>query len=270
MSQPWFRNFIIAVLSNRFIKLVGGIIALFLAFGLLVDWVFMPIYTRHGQALEVPNVVAKRYEEAKSTLEGEGFEVIKQERIDAKYQAGYVVEQIPRPHASVKGGRPIYIVVSQGARKVPMPKLVEGSVRDAQLSLARYNLVLGRVDSAYSTEPLGVVIAQSVPYFSRTASGKDSLVQVGIGTVVNITVSLGDASTDVTVPSVAGLTYDAARELIAKAGLIVGQITFKEIDSLLPETVINQSLEANTLVRRGSKIDLEVSQLPSSSSDNQP
>jgi serine/threonine-protein kinase len=259
MNHQWWRDLIIAILSNRYVKLAGSIIALFLTFGLVLDWMIMPIYTKHGEAVEVPNVVSMRYEEAKSKLEDEGFEIIKSgERIDEAAPVGYVIEQNPRPHAGVKSGRRIYVVVSQGGRQVEMPQLVDRSRRDAELMLAKYNLKLGRVDSAFSARPLGVIAYQSVPVKAR----------VGVGTVVNITVSLGLEPSDATVPDISGLTYDEAVQLIRQAGLIVGQITFKEVEELLPETVISQSLEANTQAKRGSKIDLELSSLPSRPNNN--
>jgi beta-lactam-binding protein with PASTA domain len=249
MSQYWFRSFIIAVLSNRIVKLIGSIVALFIAFVLMMDWIVMPIYTKHGEAVEVPNITSMRYEEAKRLLEAQGFAIVQaDERYDEKNPIGYVLEQNPGPHSSVKGGR-----------RITMPKLVDGSVRDAMLLLEKYNLTLGRIDSAYSfkTEK-GAVAEQSVP------PGAD----IGTGTVVNITISLGSEPSDAIVPSVAGLTYESARQLIIQAGLVVGQITYKEVESLLPETVIRQSLEANIVVRRGSPIDLELSTLPSSPENN--
>jgi len=255
MRQYWWRDVIVAVLTNRFVKLIGSVVALFLAFALMLDWIIMPIYTKHSEGVEVPNVVSMRYEEAKSALEAEGFEIIKSdERFDEKYPVGYVVEQIPRPHASVKSGRRIYVVVSQGGRQVEMPLLVDRSQRDAELMLAKNNLRLGRIDSAFTDRPLGVVAYQSVPVRAK----------IGMGTVVNITVSLGIEASDATVPSVAGLTYDDAVQLIRQAGMVIGQITYREVERLLPETVISQSLEANTIVKRGSKIDLELSTLPQS------
>jgi len=255
MNQQWWRTALIAILSNRFVKLLGSIVALFLAFVLMLDWIILPVYTKHGEAVEVPNVVALRYEEAKSKLETDGFEIIKSgERVDERQPVGYVVEQNPRPHAGVKSGRRIYVVVSQGARQVEMPALVDRSRRDAELMLAKFNLKLGKVDSAFSDKLAGVVAYQSVPVRAK----------IGVGTIVNITVSLGIAPSDATVPAVAGLTYDEAVLLIRQAGLVVGQITFKEVEQLLPETVISQSLEANAIVKRGTKINLELSQLPNS------
>ncbi len=259
MRQSRFRDFIIAILANRIVKLIGSLVALFLAFGLMMDWIVMPLYTKHGEAVEVPNVTSMRYEEAKRMLEAQGFAIVQaDERFDEKHPIGYVLEQNPRPRTSVKSGRRIYVVTSRGGRRVIMPQLVDRSERDARLLLEKYNLQLGRVDSAYSDRPKGVVAEQSVPVSA----------DVGTGTVVNITISLGEEPSDAVVPSVAGLTYDDARQLILHAGLGVGQITYKEVEKLLPETVISQSLEANRVVKRGSKIDLEVSTLPSNPDNN--
>ncbi len=255
MNQYWFRDFIIAVLSNRIVKLIGSIIALFLAAALFMDWIVMPVYTKHGEGVEVPNVTSMRYEEAKRMLEAQGFSIVQaDERYDEKHPIGYVLEQNPAPHASVKGGRRIYVVTSRGGRRVTMPNLVDGSLRDAMLVLEKYNLTLGRIDSAFSFKTeRGAVADQSVP------PGAD----IGTGTVVNITISLGGEPSDAVVPSVAGLTYESARQLILQSGLVVGLITYKEVESLLPETVISQSLEANIVVKRGTQINLEVSTLPS-------
>ncbi|MDZ7289086.1 MAG: PASTA domain-containing protein [candidate division KSB1 bacterium] len=260
MSQHRLRDFIIAILTNRGVKLIGGIVVLFLILGLIMDWIVMPIYTKHGEAVEVPNVTSLRYEEAKNTLEAQGFTIIRSdERYDEKYPLGYVLEQNPRPYAQVKGGRRIYVVVSRGGRRVTMPQLVDRSQREAELLLARNDLILGRVDSVYSERPRGVVAEQSVP----------ANADVGVGTRVNIAISMGEAPSDATVPSVTGLTFDVAVQLIRQAGLVLGQITYKEVEKLLPETVLGQSLDANVVVRRGTRIDLELSRLPSSA-NNQP
>jgi serine/threonine-protein kinase len=257
-----FRDIIIAILTNRAVKLLIIIIALFLALGLAIDWIVMPIYTKHGEAVEVPNVISMRYEEAKRRLEAEGFAIIQSdERFDEKYPIGYVVEQNPRPNANVKGGRRIYVVVSRGGRRVLMPQLVERSQRDAVLLLEKNNLKLGEINYDYSNEyPEGVIIDQSVP----------ANAEVGVGTVVNITICSGKEPSEFTVPFVEGRTFDDAVRLIHQAGLSVGQITYKIVEDLLPETVISQSLEANIVVEKGTKIDLELSALPSSSNNNPP
>src|SRR5574341_752251 len=148
MERFQWRAFIIAILTYRYVKLIGSIFALFLVLGLMWDWIVMPIYTKHGEAVEVPNVTSMRYEEAKRSLESQGFAIIQaDERFDEKYPVGYVLEQNPRPHSNVKSGRRIYVVVSRGGRRVTMPQLIDHSQREAELLLAKFNLKLGRIDS---------------------------------------------------------------------------------------------------------------------------
>jgi serine/threonine-protein kinase len=259
MERFQWRAFIIAILTNRYLKLIVSIGALFFVLALIWDWIIMPVYTKHGEAVEVPNVTSMRYEEAKRSLESQGFAIIQaDERFDEKHPVGYVLEQNPRPHSNVKSGRRIYVVVSRGGRRVTMPQLIDHSQREAELLLAKHNLKLGRIDSTYSDKPPGVVAEQSVP----------TNADVGVGTTVHLTISKGVESSDAIVPSIAGLTFDNAKQLLQQAGLALGQITYKEIENLLPETVVSQSLEANVMVKRGTKIDLELSTLPVSSNDN--
>ena len=261
MTLDQIRDLLIKVLSNRGVKLIGAVVALFVALALVLDWIVMPVYTKHGEAVEVPNVLSMRYEEAKNALEADGFSIIKSdERFDEKYPIGYVVEQNPRPNAKVKSGRRIYVVVSRGGRRVFMPSLVDRSQRDAELLLAKNSLMLGQINYEHSNEqPEGVIVAQSVPPNA----------EVGVGAVVDITLSLGKEPTVFTVPFVEGRTFNDAVRLIRQAGLNVGQITYKVVEDLLPETVISQSLEPNLVVEKGAKLDLELSVLPSQSG-NQP
>jgi serine/threonine-protein kinase len=260
MDWDKLRHFIIALLTHRSVKLVGSIAALFLALALTMDWVIMPIYTKHGEGIEVPNITSLRYEDAKRTLEENGFKIIQsEERYDSHYPMGYVLEQIPRPHVKVKSGRRIYVVVSRGGRRVMMPQLVDRSQRDAELLLAKNNLVLGQVNYEFSNlQPEGVIITQSVP----------ANADIGEGTSVDITISSGKEPSQFIVPLVEGRIFDDAVRMIRQAGLAVGQITYTEVEDLLPETVIHQFTEAGTVVEKGTKIDLEVSKVPSSTSNN--
>lgn len=221
---------------------------------LLADWIIMPIYTKHGDAVEVPNVTTMRWEDAKARLEGDGFSVVAvEERFNSQYPSGYVIEQTPRPSAKVKSGRRIYMVVSRGERRIEVPLLIERSERDAQLLLNRFGLVLGDVDYEYSTfYPEGTISAQSLPAGA----------EVPQGTRVNITVSAGALPNDFVVPSVDGRPFDDAAKMIRKAGLVVGSVRYEDVNDLLPETVIRQSLEAGTKVEKGTKVDLVVSRLP--------
>jgi serine/threonine-protein kinase len=226
---------------------------------LLADWLIMPIYTKHGETVEVPNVTTMRVDDAKATLEAQDFEAVTgEERYSSQYPSGFVLEQSPRAAAKVKSGRRVYLVVSRGERRVQVPSLINLSERDAQLLLFREGLVLGEVNYEYSDsdlQPAGMIISQSIPFGAEVPQGRR----------VSVTVSAGSMPNEFVVPLVADGTrlFDEAAKMIRKAGLAVGSVRYEDVDDLVPETVIRQSLDAGTKVERGTKVDLVVSRLPS-------
>jgi len=254
MNLEFFKCLFIAVVTHRFVKLVGGVIILLLVLVVLVDWVVMPLYTRHGQEMEMPNITKMRYEDAKRALELEDFEIVtEEERYSGEIPAGYVIEQSPQPHAKVKNGRRVYVVVSRGEKRVLMPNLMERSQRDAELLLSKNRLIPGVISYEYSNiHPEGVVIDQSVPPNA----------EVTINTRVHLTISVGTEPTEFVVPHLEGRSFDDALRRIKQAGLRVGQLSYTVVPDLLPETVIRQSIEANTIVEKETVIDLELSTLP--------
>ncbi len=249
-----WRRSLIAALNNRFFRLAAGLFALALAFILLMDWIVMPLYTRHGQEVEIPNITRMRYEDAKATLENAGFAIIKEEeRFSDELPFGYVLEQSPAPQAKVKYGRRVHVVTSRGEKRIPVPDLVGRSQREAELLLNQARLALGSVSYDYSSiHPEGVISWQSVP----------PRAEVAVNTKVNITLSVGPEPEAFVVPQLEGRTLQDAVLKIQQAGLRLGQLTYTIVPDLLPETVIRQSLQANTIVEKGAAIDLELSSLP--------
>ena len=59
-------------------------------------------------------------------------------------------------------------------------------------------------------------------------------------------------------PDSARRNPDVQRGEIKKAGLVVGQISYRISEQFLPSTVINQSLEVGMIVRHGEPLDLLV------------
>lgn len=254
MSIETIRQILSATYRQPLFRHAAITAGIMLGIALLADWVAMPSYTKHAEAIEVPDATSMPLEEAKAKLEKAGFRTVAgEERFSSQYPSGYVLEHSPRPLAKVKGGRRIYLVVSLGERRVEVPLLIERSERDGLLLLNRYGLVLGEVNYVYSNYYAeGTISAQSVP--PRTT--------VSQGARVSITVSIGREPNEFVVPSVSGRPFADAAQMIRKAGLVVGSVRYEDVADLLPETVIAQSIEAGTKVEKGTKIDLVVSRLP--------
>jgi len=235
--------------SAKTLLLVAFVLLFFLLFLALVDDVIMPWYTKHGEALAVPNVVAKPMEEAKDILEADGLEVVKAgEKYDSRLPFGYVLDQNPRAKRLVKKGRRIYLTMSIGEKEIEMPKLFDLSETNAVERIKSFGLRLGEIDYEYSREPSNVVIRQSIE--PRT--------YVKLNTSVNLVVSLGEAIGDSKVPELAGLILKEAVRELKKAGLKAGKIRYKILDGFLPETIVQQSLPPGDVVSHGTPVDLVV------------
>lgn len=118
-------------------KAVGlHILILLLVAVLLVGGTFwwLDHYTRHGESVEVPDIVDLFYDDADILLaEHEMYATI----VDSMYiddrPRGVVLDQVPRAGSSVKRGRTIYLTVNAfSPRRIPIPKLDDLSYRQAQ------------------------------------------------------------------------------------------------------------------------------------------
>ena len=247
------RVFLYNLWQGRWVRRLAYVFLGLIVFTIVMNEWIMPAYTKHGQAMPVPDVTRMRFEDAREILESQNFRIIRSEdRYDSSFPEGYVTEQTPRSGSLVKSGRRIYVILSRGPRRFAMPRLVDRSARNAKLMLAKNGLVMGEKSYEYSNRyPEGVVIHQSI------APG----VQVQMGTKVDITLSLGQVPDQFVVPSLEGRTLDDARDLIARSGLKLGLIRYKVVSELLPETVLKQSIEAGTTVGKDEVIDLVVSAL---------
>jgi len=238
-------------------KIIAIIFLVFLVVYLLFDKIIMPAYTRHGQAIEVPDLTNIIYEDAREILDRLDLEIVEEtKKFDTsdEFPIGVVMAQNPKRGSLVKKGRRIYVIVSKGEPIIEVPQLMGGSERNAIFTLNNLGLELGEVRYEHSDvhSLAGTVIYQSIPV------GKE----VKIGTVVDIVVSLGQFPDRFIVPNVIGRNLADAKKIIIQAGLTVGEILYQDEPDLLPETVINQSLKAEEEVSQGDTLNLLVSKLP--------
>jgi len=239
--------------NKAHIQGIGACVLLLLVLILLTDMAIMPLVTHHGMEKELPDVTEMPFDQAAELLESKGFTIVRDgEKFDDNYEAGTVVSQNPLPFAMVKKGRRIYVIVSAGEKLVKVPKVTGSSEREALFLLKQAGLTLGEMYYEYDNYyPKDVVCRQS----------KSEGIEVHEQDTVDVTVSLGSIPENFIVPDVAGRSLKDATRLIRKAGLRVGVITPKLNDSLLPDTVIEQTPIPGEEVTYGAAIDLVVSSL---------
>jgi beta-lactam-binding protein with PASTA domain len=78
---------------------------------------------------------------------------------------------------------------------------------------------------------------------------------------VQLVVNRKQSDIRVTVPDFVGLDYSEAEAVAEENYLIIGDISYKVDDRMLPETVLYQSIAPNTEVSKWTIINLTISQL---------
>lgn len=229
-------------------------------FYLLMDKLIMKWYTRHGQSVEVPHVVEMTFEGARTLLEQNDLKIVEEaKKFDKNYRAGIIISQNPKPYAQVKKRRRVYVIVSKGEPTVEMTPLIGNSEKNAIFEIRRLGLQLRYTMYEYSEHfPDGVVIDQSIPI------GKE----VKLGEFIDLIVSMGRPPDRFIVPDLIGRSLSDAKQIIQKAGLTLGNVTYQIENDLLPETTIAQSLTPNTEVSQGDTVNILVSKLQSTPEDN--
>ncbi len=241
------------ILQLKYLVRIGyGLLGITL-FYLLMDKAVLPIYTKHGEEIRMPDVTNMPFEEAEKILKEKKLRPILDHKVNSMaIPGGYVISQNPLPDAIVKSNRRTYLIVSKGEKWIRVPKLVGGSERDALLKLRQVELVPGRRISQFSSiYPRGVVSNQSI------AIGDSARV----GDTVDIEISRGDMPMNLTVPKLIGKSLEEAKKILLDGGFEIGLITYRTNNDLLPDTVIQQSVQPESIVDVGTEVDLILSQI---------
>jgi beta-lactam-binding protein with PASTA domain len=174
-----------------------------------------------------------------------------------RYPKGVVMNQRPEAGTTVRAGRQIDFVVSDGIITRLMPDLRYQSLREVQLDLIRAKLSLGKVTYVKSdVVPDGHVIDQDPAPLANVVEGQ----------AIDVVVSKGGAQA-VRVPSFTGMSIDRARSLARKMGIKLGQIVWTPLGQKGPPhgRVARQSVPPGTRVTEYQPVSLQVSAGPNES-----
>jgi eukaryotic-like serine/threonine-protein kinase len=243
------KNIITLKLLKNITLLFAVVVFIYFLFTILI----MPLYTRHWQGVNVPNVAFMSIGAAEKIMADIDLKaVVAAEKYEKNYPPGFVVFQNPEAGSLVKNGRRIYLTIGKGKQQIPVPGLIGLSLRDARFIIDQSNLKLGsvtyEVDSIFHA---GTVSSQSV----------DSLVNVPVGRIIDLIMSLGYEPSEFIVPELIGKSETDARLAIKRAGLILGALSYQPTDKLVPKTVLYQSIESGLTVGRGDTLNIVVSRL---------
>jgi len=108
----FFKELFYFITSRLFLKNFAIALLLIFALGFLA-LTTLNVYTKHGQAIELPDYKGKPLAEARKQLEGDGFRFM---LIDSMYQPNKepltVLDQDPKPNSKVKRNRKVYLTIN--------------------------------------------------------------------------------------------------------------------------------------------------------------
>jgi serine/threonine-protein kinase len=202
------------------------------------------LLTNRTQQVTVPTVIGADQANAEAKLRQEGFHTEAVQKTSEKQPAGRVIGQDPSGETKADKGSTVTLTVSSGPQQVPVPEVVNLTLKSAQGRLQKVGLESTVREQNSADVEKGRVISAS------PGEGE----KVDKGSSVALTVSSGPEQVDV--PDVTGKTYDEASSTLQAAGFKVTR-TDKESDED-PGTVLSQNPKGGTQADSGATIALTV------------
>ena len=245
---------------------VTGILVAILLFVLAMSGTIALLNGNRPDQVAMPNLIGTedgsgrvKKEDAKKQLEELGFKEIKfEEEYHDTVEEGYIIKQTPEyagDEFRINVTEEITLVVSKGQKIVTLPKKMIGKkYEDVVRELDNLELKHEIIEETSETVEAGVVIAVN------PEEGEE----ITAATVIQLTVSIGSAFKDVSVPSVLNQAEGIAVQTLAELGLIVN-VNYEENASKSDGVVISQSVGGGKTLKEGDTIELIVNKQPAKS-----
>jgi eukaryotic-like serine/threonine-protein kinase len=236
------RGLIILVLVVVVALIVGG-----------VGWWFGP---GPGGKATVPAVSNSSVAQATASLKKSGFTVSANQvkTFDAVIPAGQVTGTQPHSGAQVRKGARIALVVSQGPKMLPFPKVVGQQESDAKSALSGFTVEPSSYQ--FSDQDKGVVLAVSGKDKDGKATDLGSATTYGDKRPVTLVVSLGP------IPDVTGKSLADAQATLKNVGLVGAETSSEYNDSVAAGLVLRYGPASEGTVTQGATINLVISKGP--------
>lgn len=209
-------------ISREFFITLVGLLILGIGFYLLIFLIILPIYTRHGDSVLVPDISEVSLAEAINLLDEKG---LRYEVEDSGYFDNLpplsVLNQQPPALSSVKPGRKVFLTVNQKMPPmVKIPDLKDLQFYQAKARLESWKLGVGQVtrvpDIAHNT-----VLEANMD--GKTARSGTLVPQ---GTKIDLVIADAYSRARVEIPQLVGYTYENAIEELRVLSLVLGGVHY--------------------------------------------
>ncbi|GAC1404769.1 MAG: Stk1 family PASTA domain-containing Ser/Thr kinase [Candidatus Velthaea sp.] len=198
------------------------------------------------KTIAVGDYTSQSSSQAQQALIALGLHPKVSEEANANVPPDRVIRQNPPAGTKLGADDPVELFVSSGAPLTDVPDVKGYTRSDAERVLSGAKLRT-KVIEKYGPAPKDQVVGVA------PAAGA----KARIGSLITLTVSKGIEP--VAVPNVVSLTFEAARERLAAAGLKVGDVQKIESDAIPENTVASQTPQDGTKLDRGATVALSVS-----------
>ena len=124
-------------------------IAVFLIFLLFALLIFLNVFTRNNQSIEVPNLVGKsivQFDEKLFEMDLK-YMIVDTANFNPNYNIGSVLDQEPNAGARVKRGRKVYLTLnSSDFKEVKLPKISGLTLRQARNIIESLGFKFGKIE----------------------------------------------------------------------------------------------------------------------------
>jgi beta-lactam-binding protein with PASTA domain len=250
-------EFLKFLFSRLFLKHLFYVIVITFSVILLI-FLFLKIYTRHGQAFSVPDLRGLTIEEAQDILISKKLRC---QIIDSVYnnlvERGCIVEQNPPPDFKVKVNRTIFLTINAfNPEMVRMPNVLGVSLRQAQAIIETAGLTIGRLN--YIPD-IAVNNVLEQKYKGRIIETGDSIPK---GSKVDLVLGRGLSDDKTAAPDLIGLNLGTALDRITARYLNIGAViydgSFINADDSANAIIWKQRpvFDDETLLNLGSTVDI--------------
>ncbi len=242
-------------------------VLLFLGIFMLSTFLWLKMYTHHGQELELPDYTGFQYEDAARDAKRKKFRMSVLDSIHVLGKpGGEILKQDPAPHSLVKQKRMIYVTITKRSPDKIMsgrlPEMYGKSYERKKRELAEHFEIKSKVvDKRFDPGESGQIL--EVRYKGKTimdSRRRENDVPILKGDVLDFVISEKSGGI-VEVPNLECKTYEEAQFLLENLGLVVGEVTERgNIETMASAYIIDQDPEEGEEIMMETPILITVSQ----------
>ncbi len=207
------------------VKNISIMLTLVASIVFFIFYIYFPLITNHGDTITVPNLVGMELSELDDFLSDRDlrYEILNDSSYSSDYPPYSVLQQNPSENEKVKENRKIYLTLNSSIPpKIKMPKIINGSVKNAQLILKSYDLKLG--DITYVPDMARNAVLKI--YINGDSINESDLILKG--SIIDLEVGNGLGNQVFDAPDLINIGLEEAKFTIIGSGLRLGNIIYED------------------------------------------